>query len=395
MHALVLTLATFVAAAAATDPSWLVVNVNGTAVWQVPGGAGSTWTPQITSPFRLSDASSISFVSRGGSAVSCFEDVRIVPLVAPPPLRSAYYVWSANLTFGGVSAMPAGTSEALASFTGVPYVEIMDQTPFYGGVTAPFTAVATTPMERMSIEAALTAASSSSSSSESASIWPAPNLGPALAGFFQSRSGFSGITFADISDMSETFSTSALSPPTMHPPRPPYPPLSNAPPVIWGSGNTLGCPLNPSRPGSIVAPFHGAVLDLQVYGYPLETACAISLANNSTQGCTAAPPSPPAPPPTPPSPPAPPPALSIAPSTPSLVPKRCGVFTYGNTVVGAGACVYTSGAMVSVTSVALGKNTFTGTGAPAGATMFGLARNSAVNITFTQSTGEAVDADPT
>ena len=64
---------------------WLAVNVDGTAVWSSPMGVeAGAWTAATTLPF-VYDGTSMALMARSSEGTTCFKDVQLVPLVAPPP----------------------------------------------------------------------------------------------------------------------------------------------------------------------------------------------------------------------------------------------------------------------------------------------------------------------
>lgn len=95
--------------------NWLLVEVNGSVVWSAPKGLGTSgWVSAQTDPFKLgSRASALSFATRSGGRV-CFEDVKLLPLVAPPPAVPLVALWTGML---GVQVRAAPHGEVLIPST--------------------------------------------------------------------------------------------------------------------------------------------------------------------------------------------------------------------------------------------------------------------------------------
>ena len=367
---------------------WLAVNVDGTAVWSSPSGVeAGAWTYATTLPFAYQD-SSMALMARGGKGVTCFKDIQLVPLVAPPPTALLTYVWTGNLTLGGVSVADMTTawvSSAMAAFTGLPPSSVY-AAPAYefsdAACTAQFTVVARTPEQRTSLITALTATADASSSTSTDSYdtadaqVPARNIGPALTAFLGRLLG--GITFAAVSDLSEALGTGNDLPPT--PPAPPYPTLPPAPTAPNSSAATVGCALV----GGPETSFRGSVSDVQLYSYALSRQCAASLVANSTGGCTAAPPPPPLPLPPPPR-----EAGVVMNTDDATIPGRaCGLSSPANiTMSGLGACVYSSAAAVALCRAAISVAAFPANAAPVTKNMVGLSDGSNVSMPFTGAPG--------
>ena len=239
------------AGAAAVGPL-LVASVADATVWSaLDGVAPGAWVPTATSPFTLSQApnATITLMATGATGVSCFQDMRLVPLLATPPAALvAAYVWTGDITMGGVPAnvLAAPVANALAAFLGLPPSSVTLTGASYanGVATAHFTVVATLPEQRAAVLVALTARQSPSTSSSSdtpaTTTWPAPNLGPALATFIRTRTGNTAITFVDLSSVVEKFVPRAGAPPPLLPPAPMYPAAPGKPPHTIDLGHHRG-----------------------------------------------------------------------------------------------------------------------------------------------------------
>ena len=353
-----------------TAAPWLVVTVNGTAVWsaQPAANASGQWVAGTSSPFTLD---TISVVSWGGSAVSCVEDVYLVP-VAPPQV--AAYTWSASLTIGGIGASAFASAatyvaRSLASFVGVPpeRIAIGATSSFSGGTVLNFTATVLTPEERAAIAAAL---------QDGTDL--APNVGPALALFLQS--GMASVTTAALADVTEVFAPMAATPPAPRQSSPPYPPLPPAPVLMEVAGAAIGCALAPTAEG-IVMPFHGVVTDVQLYHYPISVSCANAILGNSTTGCAVGPPPAPAPP-TPPLPPSPAPAIAIIAVNTMNTGRACGPAIIGHVTLGAAACMYTAALAAQVEGASRGVPAFTGAGAAHWPSIVGIPNGADATFTY-------------
>ena len=379
--AILLLLATSVAEAS----QWLTANVDGAAVWSSSTTTGD-WVDATTAPFAYQD-SRVALLARGGNGTTCFKDIHLVPLVAPPPTTFLTYVWTGNLTVGGVDA--ADTTQmaaALAAFTGLAPSSVYAAPAygFSGSTTLKFTAVARTPEQRAAVVVALTAAqpyaiaAASSSSTDAGNPTPAPahNIGPALTTFLGRT--VANLTFVALSGLHEELATSDAPPPM---PRPPHPPPRVSPPVPVSALAAVGCALARDSTGT----FRGTVSDVQVYDYALAGACAASLLANSTGGCNAAPPGPP-------------PPVPAMPSQPSVsagviagavtLGRVCGPSVLANLTLGsAGACVYASAPTVALCRAITGAAAFQGEGAAAGLNVVGISGGANVSIPFEGAAG--------
>ena len=297
------------------QPDWLLVEVNGSVVWSAPHGYGSGgWSNASSSPFSLGKfPSAVSFVARGNGAQHdtsrvCFEDVRLVPLLAPPPASALSYVWSGSLALAGYAslnnAQVAALGAALRVFTGAAAAVVQAVDAVAHGLSVSFQLTAVVPEQQSSVSETLTGGGGlnshdSSSSSSSSDASPAPlglrsHLSEALASYLRGV-GFSQLKSIVVQNLQQqTVQAGAYGGATNAPPLAPVAPAPPRAPVA--SGASLGC--SARTDGALTVPFRGSILDVQVYSYTLNTSCAASLVNDSSARCTRAltPPAPATPP---------------------------------------------------------------------------------------------------